>query len=94
MGRGKHEHCWNHVTIVENDSEWKWKCNYCTDKFSGGASRIKAHLGLNGKRGNIRRCSNYHEGVHNNNNMASTSSNPPPEAVIDRVVYSTQDQGK
>ena len=83
MGRGKHEHCWKHVTEVENGR--KWICNYCNDKFSGGASRIQAHLGLNGKGGGIRRCSNYHEGVHNN---------PPPEAVINRVVYSTQDQGK
>jgi len=88
MGRGKHEHCWKHVTRVENEN--KWICNYCNDKFSGGASRIEAHLG--GKGGGIRRCSHYHEGVLNNNNMASTSSNPP-EAVINRL-YSIQDRGK
>lgn len=96
MGRGKHEHCWKHVTRVENEN--KWICKYCNDKFSGGASRIEAHLGLNGKGGGIRRCSNYppvagNEGVQNNNNMASTSSNPPPEVAINRV-YSTQDKGK
>lgn len=94
MGRGKHEHCWKHVTRVENEN--KWICKYCNDKFSGGASRIEAHLGLNGKGGGIRRCSNYppvagNEGVQNNNNMASTSSNPPPEVAINRV-YSTQDK--
>ena len=92
MGRKKNEDCRKHVTEVENGR--KWICKYCNNEFGGGASRIEAHLGLNGKRGNIRRCSNYHEGVHHNNNMASTSSNPPPEAVIDRVVYSTQYQGK
>jgi len=88
MGRGKHEHCWKHVTRIENGR--KWICNYCNDKFSGGASRIEAHLGLNGKGGGIRRCSKYHERVHNN--MASTSSHPP-EAVINRL-YSIHDQGK
>jgi len=91
MGRKRNEECRKHVTEVENDSS-RWICKYCNNEFGGGASRIEAHLGLNGKRGNIRRCSNYppvagNEGVHNNNNMASTSSNPPPEAVIDRVVF-------
>ena len=97
MGRKKNEDCRKHVTEVENGR--KWKCNYCNGKFSGGATRIEAHLGLNGKEGGIKRCSKYphvvgNEGVHNN--MASTSSNPPPEAeaVIYRVVYSTHDQGK
>jgi len=97
MGRKKNEDCRKHVTEVENGR--KWICNYCNIEYSGGATRIEAHLELNGKRGGIVRCSKYphvvgNEGVHNNNNMASTSSNPPPEAVIDRVVYSTQDQGK
>jgi len=73
MGRGKHEHCWEHVTRVENGPQWI--CNYCKDKFSGGASRIKAHLRLDGKRGGIKRCSNYpvvgNEGVRNINNMES-----------------------
>ena len=98
MGRKRNEECRKHVTEIENGRKKKWKCNYCNIEYSGGATRIQTHLGLNGKRG-IKRCSNYppvagNEGVHNNNNMASTSSNPPPEAVIDRVVYSTQDQGK
>lgn len=90
MGRGKHEQCWEHVTS-------RWICKYCKKDFGGGATRIEAHLGLNGKGGGIRRCSKYppvagNEGIQNNNNMASTSSNPPHEAVINRVVYSTQDQ--
>ncbi|WJX80954.1 Ulp1 peptidase [Trifolium repens] len=74
MGRPKNDR-WSHVTKVENGK--KWICNYCKDVFGGGASRIVAHLGLDGKRGNIRRCSNYpvNEGV--NNNIASTSRNPP-----------------
>lgn len=88
MGRKKNEDCRKHVTEVENKNTWI--CNYCSIEYSGGASRIEAHLGLNGKGGNIRRCSHYHEGIHNN--MASTSSNPP-EAVINRL-YSTQYQGK
>ncbi|RHN44599.1 putative transcription factor/ chromatin remodeling BED-type(Zn) family [Medicago truncatula] len=86
MGRKKNEDCRKHVTEVENKNTWI--CNYCSIEYSGGASRIEAHLGLNGKGGNIRRCSHYHEGIHNN--MASTSSNPP-EAVINRL-YSTQYQ--
>jgi hypothetical protein len=80
MGRAKHEHLWIHVRKVENGR--KWKCKHCNEKFSGGASRIEAHLRLGGKGGGgIRRCSNYdgNEGIHN---MASTSNN------------STQDQGK
>ncbi|WJX75443.1 Ulp1 peptidase [Trifolium repens] len=87
MGRGKND-CWSHVTTVEDGK--KWICNYCKEEFSGGASRIVAHLGLGGKGGGIRRCSNYHanDGIHN---MTSTSSNSP-EVVINRV-YSTQDQG-
>lgn len=90
MGRKKNEDCRKHVTEVENDR--KWICNYCNDKYSGGASRIEAHLGLNGKGGGIKRCSKYptvagKEGVHNN--MASTSSNPPSEVAVNRL-YSTQ----
>jgi NADH:ubiquinone oxidoreductase subunit F (NADH-binding) len=48
---------------------------------------------LEGKTGNIRRCSNYpaNQGVYNN--LASTSSNNPPQAVIN-TIYSTHDQGK
>ena len=95
MGRKKNEDCRKHVTEVENGA--KWRCNYCNIEYRGGATRIETHLGLNGKRGGIKRCSKYplaaNEGVHNNNNMASTSSNPL-EAVINRVVYSTQNQGK
>ncbi|XP_045794652.1 probable disease resistance protein At5g43730 isoform X6 [Trifolium pratense] len=77
MGRPKKD-CWSHVTKVKNGSKDKdnWICNYCKDEFSGGASRINAHLTGNG--GGIRKCSKYpanDEGV--NNNMASTSSNPP-----------------
>ncbi|WJX80927.1 Ulp1 peptidase [Trifolium repens] len=64
MGREKHEHCWSHVRKVENGK--KWICKYCNKKFSGGASRIEAHLG--GKGGGTRRCSKYpgNEGVYNN----------------------------
>jgi hypothetical protein len=87
MGRGKND-CWSHVTKVEDGK--KWICNYCEEDFTGGASRIVAHLG--GKGGGIRRCSKYpgNEGVYNN--LASTSSNPP-EAVINTIVV-THDQGK
>lgn len=94
MGRKRNEDCRKHVTEVENGR--KWICKYCNDKYSGAATRIEAHLGLNGKAGGIRRCPNYppvaagNEGVHNN--MASTSSNPPPEAHLINRVYSTQDQ--
>jgi hypothetical protein len=95
MGRPKDEHCWDHVTKVENSK--KWICNYCGKDSTGGASRIKAHLGLGppkapgGVKG-IRKCSNYpvNEGV--NNNMASTSRNPP-QAVINTIAV-THDQGK
>ncbi|WJX80930.1 Ulp1 peptidase [Trifolium repens] len=89
MGRGQSD-CWPHVTKVEDGK--KWICKYCNKKFSGGASRIEAHLGLEGKTGNIRRCSNYpaNQGVYNN--LASTSSNNPPQAVIN-TIYSTHDQG-
>ncbi|XP_045794662.1 probable disease resistance protein At4g27220 isoform X4 [Trifolium pratense] len=88
MGRSKHEHLWIHVTKVENGR--KWICKHCDGKFSGGASRIKTHLGRKGG-GGIRQCSNYHandQGIHN---MASTSNNS--QGVINRV-YSTQDQGR
>ncbi|KEH21828.1 LRR and NB-ARC domain disease resistance protein [Medicago truncatula] len=87
MGRKKNEDCRKHVTEVENKNTWI--CNYCSIEYSGGASRIEAHLGLNGK-GGIRRCSKYHEGVYNN--MASTSSNPPLEAHVINRLYSTQYQ--
>ena len=91
MGRRKHEHCWTHVTKLKNEK--KWKCKHCNNNFAGGATRIAAHLGLGGKGGGIKRCSNYppvsgNEGVEYYNNMASTLSNPP-EAVTNRV-----DQGK
>ncbi|KEH21833.1 LRR and NB-ARC domain disease resistance protein [Medicago truncatula] len=79
MGRKKNEDCRKHVTEgVENGHNY-WICNYCNEKYSGGASRIEAQLGLNGKGGGIKPCSKYHEGVYNN--MASTSSNPPLQVV-------------
>jgi len=100
MGGEKHNHCWIHVTKVENGCEWI--CKHCNLKFSGGASSIEAHLGLGGvvahrssKVGeDIRRFSNHHvtgnEGVHNN--LASTSSNPPE--AVNRSIHSIQVQGK
>jgi len=68
MGRKKNEDCRKHVTEIENGS--RWICKYCNNDFGGGATRIEAHLGLNGKRGGIVRCSDYppvvgNEGVHN-----------------------------
>ncbi|XP_045794649.1 probable disease resistance protein At1g61300 isoform X3 [Trifolium pratense] len=91
MGRPKKD-CWSHVTKVKNGSTDNWICNYCKDEFSGGASRINAHLTGNG--GGIRKCSNSkylaNEGV--NNNMASTSSNPP-QPVINTIHDVTHDQG-
>jgi hypothetical protein len=97
MGRPKDEHCSDHVTKVENSE--KWICDYCGKDSTGGASRIKAHLGLGppkaprGVKG-IRKCSNYpvNEGV--NNNMASTSSNPPQAQAVINTIDVTQDQGK
>jgi N-methylhydantoinase B/oxoprolinase/acetone carboxylase alpha subunit len=90
MGRKKHDHWWKHVTEDENGR--KWTCKYCNRTFSGGSSRIEAHLIGKGVGGGIRRCSDYHgnEGVHNN--MASTSSNPP-EVVINTIDV-THNQGK
>jgi hypothetical protein len=89
MGRGQSD-CWSHVTKVEDGK--KWICKYCNEKFSGGASRIEAHLRLEGKTGNIRRCSRYLGNQEIYNNLASTSSNPP-QAVINTIVV-THDQGK
>ncbi|PKI35325.1 hypothetical protein CRG98_044275 [Punica granatum] len=38
---------WDHVEVMPNEGEAKdcWKCKSCHKLFSGGASRIKAHLG-------------------------------------------------
>ncbi|GAU14099.1 hypothetical protein TSUD_169240 [Trifolium subterraneum] len=90
MGRPKNN-CWVHATKVKYGSTDNWICNYCKEEFSGGASRIKAHLGLDGKSGNIKKCSKYgvNEEVHNN--MASTSSNPPQ--VVINTIDVTHDQG-
>jgi hypothetical protein len=88
MGRPKKD-CWSHVEKVGNGN--KLICNYCEVEFSGGASRIEAHLGLEGKTGNIRRCSKYPENQGIYNNLASTSSNPPQ--VVINTIYSTHDQG-
>jgi hypothetical protein len=76
MGRPNDE-CWSHVTKVKDTN--KWKCRYCKREYSGGATRIKIHLGLGppkATRKDIRKCSHYPviEGV--SNNMASTSRNP------------------
>ncbi|WJX80955.1 Ulp1 peptidase [Trifolium repens] len=89
MGRGKND-CWSHVTKVEDGK--KWICNYCKDEFSGGASRIVAHLGLDGKGVGIRRCSKYpgNEGVYNN--LASTSSNPRQAQAVINTIDVTHDQ--
>jgi DNA-directed RNA polymerase subunit RPC12/RpoP len=89
MGRGKND-CWSHVTKVENGK--KWICKYCNQKFSGGASRIEAHLG--GKGGGIRRCSNYRINQEDYNNLASTSSNPPQAQVVINTIDATHDEGK
>ncbi|PKI35324.1 hypothetical protein CRG98_044274 [Punica granatum] len=38
---------WDHAEVMPNEGEAKdrWKCKFCHKQFSGGASRIKAHLG-------------------------------------------------
>ncbi|PKI31925.1 hypothetical protein CRG98_047688, partial [Punica granatum] len=38
---------WDHTEVMPNEGEAKdrWKCKFCHKLFSGGASRIKAHLG-------------------------------------------------
>ncbi|XLS56721.1 hypothetical protein HN51_006476 [Arachis hypogaea] len=41
MGRPKEERYWNQVT---KEAAGTWKCNRCGRQFSGGASRIKAHV--------------------------------------------------
>ncbi|KAL3733526.1 hypothetical protein ACJRO7_022963 [Eucalyptus globulus] len=44
---------WQHVTLL-NESNSKWRCNFCQQENSGTATRIKAHLagiarfGING----------------------------------------------
>jgi hypothetical protein len=61
MGGEKHNHCWIHVTKVENGHEWI--CKHCNlSKVREDIRRCSNHLVA----GN--------EGVHNN--IASTSSNP------------------
>jgi hypothetical protein len=93
MGRPKND-CWFHVEKVEKSKEWK--CNYCKRIFKGGASRIQAHLGLNGKEGDIKQCSKYPgnqlQGVYNN--LASTSSNPPQAQAAINTIDVTHDQSK
>ncbi|KAL3733531.1 hypothetical protein ACJRO7_022968 [Eucalyptus globulus] len=34
---------WRHVTFL-NENNSKWRCNFCGQVNSGGATRIKAHL--------------------------------------------------
>ncbi|KAL1361104.1 hypothetical protein AAHE18_04G227700 [Arachis hypogaea] len=41
MGRPKEERYWNQVT---KEADRTWKCKRCGRQFSGGASRIKAHV--------------------------------------------------
>ncbi|KAL4382782.1 hypothetical protein AHAS_Ahas04G0267900 [Arachis hypogaea] len=41
MGRPKEERYWNQVT---KEAAGTWKCKRCGRQFSGGASRIKAHV--------------------------------------------------
>ncbi|XP_031388912.1 probable disease resistance protein At4g27220 [Punica granatum] len=38
---------WDHAEVMPNEGEAKdrWKCKFCHKLFSGGVSRIKAHLG-------------------------------------------------
>ncbi|PKI43972.1 hypothetical protein CRG98_035648 [Punica granatum] len=38
---------WDHAEVMPNEDKAKdrWKCKFCRKLFSGGASRIKAHLG-------------------------------------------------
>jgi hypothetical protein len=79
MGRGKND-CWSHVTKVEDGK--KWICNHGKKEFGGGASRIVAHLGLDGKGGGIRRCSKYPVNQEVYNNLACTSSNPHKLSLI------------
>ncbi|XP_031388877.1 probable disease resistance protein At1g61300 [Punica granatum] len=40
---------WDYAEVIPNEGEGKdkgtrWKCKFCNKKYSGGASRIKAHL--------------------------------------------------
>ncbi|CAL5191322.1 unnamed protein product [Lathyrus oleraceus] len=74
MNRKKNENCWIHVTRVANGRFWQ--CKYCNLTFEGDASRIKAHLGLDGETGNITRCFYYDGDEQVHNNLASSSNNP------------------
>ena len=59
---------WDQVIKEENG---RWECKLCNGSFSGGTSRIKAHLD-HIKGGGIEPCP--YGGVHSH--TASTSSNP------------------
>ncbi|OWM69527.1 disease resistance protein RPS2-like [Punica granatum] len=47
---------WDHAEAISNEGEGpRWKCKFCNKIFSGGASRIKAHLSKAGG-GGIKVC--------------------------------------
>ncbi|XP_061355261.1 probable disease resistance protein At4g27220 [Gastrolobium bilobum] len=77
MGRPMDTHYWNQVTRERNGM---WKCNRCGRKYTGGASRIKAHVDRKSNQG-IAVChiDRDNEGVHNN--IASSSANPQDVVV-------------
>ncbi|KAL5082800.1 hypothetical protein RYX36_011221 [Vicia faba] len=87
MNRKKQNNCWIHVTRVANGR--LWKCNYCEFTFEGStsASKVKAHLGLDGKTGNITPCSyDAHQQVLNN--IASSSSENL--SIRDRSIFESK----
>ncbi|TKY64961.1 disease resistance protein [Spatholobus suberectus] len=77
MGRPKGDkYYWNQVTIEENG---KWKCKHCNLTFSGGFSRIKAHVDQTKGKG-ITVCSVNH-GNDINRDPGPFNSSAPQEAV-------------
>ncbi|XP_020996900.2 probable disease resistance protein At4g27220 [Arachis duranensis] len=69
MGRPKEEHYWNQVT---KEADGTWKCNRCGRQFSGGASRIKAHVDRIPGKG-ISACS---ASPHDNHPQPQETANP------------------
>ncbi|QHO09508.1 hypothetical protein HN873_050055 [Arachis hypogaea] len=69
MGRPKEEHYWNQVT---KGNAGTWKCKRCGREFSGGASRIKAHVDRIPGKG-ISACS---ASPHDNHPQPQETANP------------------
>ncbi|XP_057753431.1 probable disease resistance protein At4g27220 [Arachis stenosperma] len=69
MGRPKEEHYWNQVT---KGNAGTWKCKRCGRQFSGGASRIKAHVDRIPGKG-ISACS---ASPHDNHPQPQETANP------------------